>query len=196
MISKEANSGALEAMTAAIKKVGERRRGAFDGLLGSLPDGSAVMLADILAWLRQYLLDERGLSEKQIRRIGAGLSAPQRWREDEGVRVALGVLSSISSALGLSNREKVTLLLSGKDGVRGVKVREGGARRGADIQQQRSSRVAFMQAAVDEAAREYPNWSYRELAKHAGKRLRCDERTVRRNTQNPRMRGSNRGTSS
>jgi hypothetical protein len=188
------NPELLAEVNAAIDQAVSRSSGEFDGLLGSLPGGTAVVLEDVVKHLRRYLLDERGLTENQIRRIAAGRSVAQ-FAQDEGVRVALGVLNSIASALRLSDKQAIRLLLSGKDGVRGAKVREGGGRRGADTHEEQRRRVAAMQAMIDETARTHPAWSYRELAKYVGKALGRDERTVRRNSQNPRKKGG-RGTTS
>jgi hypothetical protein len=188
------NPALLAEVNAAIGKANILSSGEFDGLRGSLPDGTAIVLADIVAYLRQYLLDERGLTVEQVHRISSGRSV-SRLAEDEGVRVALGMMNSIASALRLSDKQAIRLLLSGKDGVRGAKVREGGGRRGADIHEERRRRSADMQTRLDEAARRYPAWSYRELAEHVASALDCDERTVRRNTRNPRIKGDRDTTS-
>jgi hypothetical protein len=182
----------LAAISGAIKKASSRSSGEFDGLYGSLPAGTGTLLEDVVAYLRQYLLDERGLAESEIRRIVAGRSLSQR-AEDEGVRVALGVLNSIASALRVSDKQAVRVLLSGKDGVRGARVREGGGKRGLDTRERQQRRAQAIRDMVEKTARQYPDRPYRELARHAARALGCHERTVRRIARDPRVKGK-RGT--
>lgn len=204
----------LAQVTAAIAKADRRSRRKFDGLLGSLAEEAPPLLSEIFGYLQRYLLDERGFSEERVRRLYSEALLPRERRpplkegdhesefrstspelEDEGVKVALGVLNSIASALTINDKQTVRLLLSGKDGLRGAKVREGGGRRGASVQEERGRYVAGMQAMLDETACRYPAWGYRKLADHVGRAFGCDERTVRRNTRNPRLKGG-RGTTS
>jgi hypothetical protein len=197
--------GALAAVNAGIQKANALAAGKFRGLLGSLPEGTSIVLADILAYLRQYLFDERRLSKvavwKLLKESLPSVSEPRkRFRSvakdlhDEGVTVALGVLNSIASAARL-DEEKARLLLSGTDGLRGAKVRKGGGKRGSDTTQRRTSRIRQIQQTFGDVAHQYPKKSYRDLARTVAGRLSCSERTVRRHTQNPRNKKSRDTTS-
>jgi hypothetical protein len=200
------NPKLLAEVTAAIEKANTRNRGAFDGLFGSLPEGASPLIDELMSYLRRYLLDERGFSEKRVRRLCAAATPPlketgkvfrpiSRDLDDEGARVAVGILNSVAAAMRLTDKQAIRLLLSGKDGVRGAKVREGGGHRAADTKDELRQRISDMQKMIDEAARKYPDSSYRQLAKHVGVTLGCDERTVRRNIQNPRKKRSRDTTS-
>lgn len=195
---KKPNLGMLAAVNEGIDKANKRTAGGFDGLLGTLPTGTSELLQHIFAYLRHYLLEERRFSVEQVQRLCRAalppVKPPRRKRfpavppelEDDGVRVSVGLLNSIASVLRLQNQQTIRLLLSGQDGVRGAKVREGGGKRGKDTQQEQDRRNSEMQSLVDRAAQQNPKWSYRECARHVAKQLSCSDRTVRRNTKNPR----------
>ena len=198
----------------------QRRRatGEFDDLLGSFPEGTSVVLSDILSYLQEYLFDYKHLSEEEVRRLlderqtrihkkGGGFRA-FAGHLDEGVDVAVGILNSIRSTLRvkgtqitpkklngrpiykreLTAEERVRFLLSGLDGLRGARVRIGGGKRsqkwGDENDKERWYRQ--MQELIDEAARQRPYCSYRQLAKYVAQTKGCSERTVRRHTRNPR----------
>jgi hypothetical protein len=126
MKNKEPDPAALEAMTAGLRIAKRRSGGQFDSLFGSLPEGTATVLEDVVTYLRQYLLDERGLAESEIRRIVSGRSVSP-LAEDEGVKVALGILNSVASVMKvrddqykvdsekLSKSDAIVLLLGGRD---------------------------------------------------------------------------------
>jgi len=206
----------LAAVNRGIKKANKRAMGEFDGLHGSLPKGTSIMLSGIISYLREYLLEERRFSRAKVRALlaenlpmihgpGKGFRAVSKDLEDEGVRVALGVLNSIASVLRvrdgqikldgrpLSAGDAISLLFSGRDGLRGARVKKGGSKRGADTRAGQQDRRNNMQRAINEAARKYPNEGFRRLAERVAGQLACDERTVRRHTQNPRKK-ANRDT--
>lgn len=202
----------LDAVNAGISEANRLADGTFDGVLGSLPSGSSQLLADILAYLRWYLLTERKLREPQVRALlsksvppihkpGQGLRSVPRNCDDPGIGLAIGILNSIASALKLENRsvkingreysgaDAVALLLGGRDGLRGMKVRLGGAHRGSDT---RMSAQAVddlhreMQRAINEEASSHPDEGFKKLAERVAARFSCNERTIRRNTKKPR----------
>lgn len=194
----------LAEVTAAIDKADSRGKRAFDGLVGRLPEGASPLLGEILDYLGRYLLDERGFSEKRIRRLcaeaqplrresGGEFRSVSREFDDAGISLAVGILNSIASALRLSDRQSIRLLLSGTDGVRGEKVRKGGGDRGFDTREAQQSRLLRMQAMVDEAARKSPDVPYREIAARVAAAVGCHERTIRRNVRDPRLKRG-RGT--
>ena len=155
------------------------------------------VLQDIISYLRRYLRHERGYSEEQVQHFCECLmplgkqqrshfrSVPQEI-DDEGVKVSIGLLNSIASTQGIQNKEILRLLLSGKDGVRGAKVREGGSKRGPDIREDQARRKKAMQAMVDSMAHKNPERSFREIAEHVAKHFGVHETTIRKNTANPR----------
>lgn len=200
--------GLVAAVNRGVKKADRRGRGLFDGLHGSLPQGAAILLEDIVSYLREFLLDEKGLSKKTIHRLLAEEAPRGAFRaasreldeelEDDAVRIALGILNSVRSALTardnqvesgfpqLSSEEITSLLLSGRDGLRGARVKKGGGRRGADVQKEQTQRRDKMQLAMDDFARRFPRETHRQLATRVARLIGCHERTVRRRTQNPR----------
>lgn len=193
---------------AAIKRASERSSGQFDGLYGSLPDGASIVLKEIVGYLRSYLLEERRIKEPRVRALMAAALPPEtrashfrsvpRELEDEGIRVAIGLLNTLSSIFRvkdgqialdgepLSVQESYAYLLSGRDGLRGAKVRAGGSHRGADTKEDRTRRYRQMQQLVDQAADKNPQGTFREWAQSAAHELQCHETTVRKNTRNPR----------
>lgn len=205
---------ALKLLGAGIEKANKRTIGEFDGLHGSLPDGTSIMLREICDFLRTYLLDDRAFSEARVRALLTKSLPPivpkklskkrktfrsvPRELEDEGVRVAIGVLNSIASVLRvkddqikssgqpLAADDATSFLLSGTDGLRGAKVRRGGSHRATDTRDARRYRHAEMQKQIDEISMSHPKWSFRECARHVASKFECSERTVRRNTTNPR----------
>lgn len=176
----------------------------FDELNCSFPDGTPTVLTELIGYLSGYLLKEKGLTVKRVLALMATALPPKGRKshfrsvplelevafENEGIRVAIDILNSIASALRLIDRQKVRLLLSGTDGVRGAKVREGGGNRGVDTREAQQSRVRAMQDLVEETARMHPDVPYREIARLVARSLGCHERTIRRNVQDPRMKGS------
>lgn len=185
---KGLNLGMFGAVERGIKKARKNVDGEFDGLRGRLPDGTSVVLSDIVAYLRQYLLEEKGFAKALSRRKSSRRASflAVRSAQDDGVRVAVDVLDSIASAVRLGNKQAARLLLSGSDGVRGEKVREGGRRRGADIKAEHSDRIFKLKQRFDELAQLHPKDSHRILAEQVALEFDCHERTVRRYTQHPR----------
>lgn len=215
MNSKSKNAAVRSKMDDSLKEERRRGTGEFDGLLGSFPEGTSIVLSDIIGYLRRYLLDERGFSEAEILKLLNEHLTPLHEKAmgfssykplDEGMYVAVGILNSIRSALRVTGKqltprnkhgrpiydrkltddEHVRLLISGPDGLRGARVRAGGGRRGLDIKTERQLRVTEMQRKINEAAAKFPQMDYRNLARRVAAELKCSERTVRRNTRNPR----------
>jgi hypothetical protein len=147
----QAKRDALEAVNSGIAEANKRAAGRFDGLFGSLPDGTSNVLNDIIAYLARYLLAERQCDETLIRKL---LQAHARnpvaalgikEMQDDGIRVAIGILASLSSALNiedgkfnpkdkngrpiyrkpLTKEEAVLWLLSGSVGLRDFRRQEG-----------------------------------------------------------------------
>jgi hypothetical protein len=142
-------SALRDAINEAIERANRRSTGEFDGLRGRLPDGASIVLADIIAYLRQYLFDERGFTESRLRKLltevlppihkgGQGFRSVSQDSEDSGLTVALGVLNSIASVLRVKDKqisrrnkdgpktrelltrdEAIWWLLSGDDGLGG-----------------------------------------------------------------------------
>jgi hypothetical protein len=205
MTGKTPDPKALRAMQQGIEKANKRSAGDFNGVFGSLPKEAAAVLHEMLAYVRHYLLEERRLTEAQVKKYAAqlipasGFHSVSAQAEDEGIKVALGVLNSIVSVLrvedetykangkSLSKRDAIAHLVSGSDGVRGMKVREGGGHRGSwdageDTQEQR---IQKQQDKVNEVARQNPDWPFRRVANHVSQLLGVSERTIRRNTRKP-----------
>jgi len=127
------DNGTLAAVKMALVELKKREEGDFDGLLGSIPHEAAAALGDIAYYVRDYLLDR--YDEKEIRRlqakysdslIGANSNKTLKWAPaSDGVELALGILNLIGSIFSVDG-EKLTILLSGTDGLRGLKVKQGG----------------------------------------------------------------------
>ena len=105
---KRPKAALLAAISEGVEKANKRSFGEFDGLHGSLPEGTATVLNDVVAYLREYLFDERvlpSLTSEAYRREHAdpqarpGIPLVSRKIKDEGIRVALGVLNSVASVL-------------------------------------------------------------------------------------------------
>jgi hypothetical protein len=198
----------LAAVSAGIRKANRRANGEFDGLHGSLPEGTARLLDGILGYLRSYLLDERELSETRLRALlaeslniqGKQFQSTSRELADEGVRIAIGILCTVWSALKIDNgtgtlgsgrrdaADVRAILLSGIFGLTGAKVRRGGSKGAATVHGSmvdRERRRSAMQTAMDRAARDHPRLKYRALALLVGAKLGCHERTIRKYTTNP-----------
>jgi hypothetical protein len=147
----QAKRDALEYVNSGIAEANKRAAGRFDGLFGSLPDGTSKVLDDIVAYLARYLLTERQCNETLIRKL---LQAQARnpvaalgikEMQDDGIRVAIGILASLSSALNiedgkfnpkdkdgrpiygkpLTKEEAVLWLLSGSVGLRDFRRQQG-----------------------------------------------------------------------
>lgn len=112
---------------------GKRVAGQFDGLLGVLdPDSEeAVLLRDILAYLRDYLLDR--YPDHEARRLLAEYEPRPGYRNmtpvDDDVALAIDLLNMFRSAMRTSETKHrgwptMSELLFGKAGVTGKKVRE------------------------------------------------------------------------
>lgn len=190
MSSREPNPGALKAMNAAIEKANERSRPEFDGVFGSLPEGAATVLGDIVANLRQYLLDEKGVTETELRKLVAeilphkglpkGLRSVSHRAADEGVRVAIGVLNSIASVLrvrdgqykfdgqALSKPDAIVLLLAGHDALqrhRHMERQRTNARKGSQVRSEnREHREAQWLPIAQTLRGQHPEWSNVKLA--------------------------------
>lgn len=208
--NKRHNPERLAAINEGIEKANSRAVGAFDGLHGSLPEGTAIVLNDIVAYLREYLFDERGFSESQLRKLLAeslppihkrreGFRSVSKETEDEGMRVALGVLNSIASVLRvrdgqitprdkggvakcsepLSKDEAVRWLFSGEDGLnrhRYLGRQRATARRGAEARsEKRQDREHAWQKIGMPLRTKHPEWSNNRLAQ-----------SIARSTQGPR----------
>jgi len=179
--SGQINAEVLAAINRGIKKASKRANGngEFDGLCGSLPNGASIVLSDIIAYLRRYLLDDRGLTRKEIRRIAAGRSVSQ-GAQDEGVLVALGVLNSIASVIKvrddqhrldgqpLSKSDAIVLLLAGRGGLRHHRHMEQQRKHAKKASESHSEARQRQEAAwlpVARALREkHPDWSNAKLA--------------------------------
>jgi hypothetical protein len=186
MSSKEPNPGALRAVTAGIKKSDKRSRGEFDGLYGGLSNDAAIVLADIVADLRQYLLDEKRLTKATLRKFLAdtlprkGFRSVSQRAEDEGVRVALTVLNSIASVVKvrdgqhkldgrpLSKAEGTLLLLSGRAGIdrhRYMERQRTTAKKGSRIRSEtRAHRERCWLEIGTPLRQKHPEWSNSRLA--------------------------------
>ena len=111
--TKRHNAALLAAVSEGVEKANKRSVGEFDGLHGSLPEGTAIVLNDVVAYLREYLLDEKGLPESDVRSLFAdsvpihkrrqGFRSVSKKMKDEGIRVAVGILSSIASVLSVKD---------------------------------------------------------------------------------------------
>lgn len=188
MTDRNTNPGALNAVTAAIKKATRRGKGKFDGVFGSLPDDAAVVLRDIVVYLRQYLLDERRLSKKALRKLAAeslpmnGYRSVSQRAEDDGVRVALSVLNTVCSVMEvgdfqqkldgqpLSKSEAIMLLLSGRTGVqrhRHMERQRTNAKKGSQARTEgRRNREARWLAVARPLREKHPDWSDSTLARN------------------------------
>ncbi len=106
---RKPRSAAIEAISAGVAEADKRAAGPFDGLLGSLPDGASKALNDILGYLGYYLLNERQCNQALIRKLlEAHIRNPiaalrVKELQDEGIRVAIGILAALSSVLNVKD---------------------------------------------------------------------------------------------
>ncbi len=179
MIPKEVDSGLLKAMDQGIEMANKRSSGQFNGVLGSLPKDAARVLDDIVAHLRSYLFDNRGLKEEEIRTTDKGVSVAPKWRHDEGARVAVGVLNTILSAVRvrngqftldgkpLSKADAVALLLTGPDSPRRRERQRTNAKKGSQARTEgrRNRETRWLELARPLRAK-HPEWSDSTLARN------------------------------
>jgi hypothetical protein len=155
---KKPNPGALDAVSSGINKANKRSTAKFDGVLGSLPGETSLVLSHIVEYLREYLFDDKRFSKRKVRKLleealptvhaprrvekktargrqyesveNSGFRSVSTALEDDGVRIAIGILNSIGSSVlrigdgqikldgQLLNSIEVTMyLLSGRAGL-------------------------------------------------------------------------------
>ena len=123
----DADASTLAALEAGLAELERRKQGEFDGLLGEFPEEKSKALRDITYYLRDYLLDKHGYDEETVRRMLDNqyeYEDGMQWGPaSEGVELALDLLGLIGSAF---KSDAYHVLLSGKDGWKGARQREGG----------------------------------------------------------------------
>lgn len=128
------DSEAMDAMNAGIAETNRLARGEFDGLLGSLPTGTSLLLSDILDELRWVVLehysDEETLALLEERRPQLRPDGLSSYRNctvvPEEVELALRLLNLIGSANRCEGDRFLKFLL-GPAGLRDTK-RQAGTR--------------------------------------------------------------------
>lgn len=170
------DNGTLAAIKMALFELKKRGEGDFNGLTGSIPQEAAVALGEITYYVRDYLLDR--YDEKEVRRLqakysdsllGSNSNKTLNWAPaSDGVELALGILNLIGSIFGVDG-EQLSVLLSGTDGLRGLKVRQGGekgARRRHGKPADAPKRTKILEAAKKDDG---PKWGrIVRIAKKAG----------------------------
>jgi len=113
----------IAAIQVVLDEVNRRSSGEFDGLLGSLPEGTSALVASITYYLRGYLLDKH--DEQVVRAMQKKFSSGWHWANYSGAdEMALGILDLIASAYNFEG-ERFDILLSGIDGWRGKRSNRG-----------------------------------------------------------------------
>ena len=192
---KDALKNAIES---GIEEANQLDAGDFDGLTGNLPSGASGVLADVIRYLRYYLMKEKNVDDEDYRllielqrddplyfHLNASTKASHH---DQSVWLAVSLLNMIASASKVSDASKREKLIYGDLGVRGLKELQAGKKSAESTHgplEKRKKRRGEMQAAIDRAAASDPTVSYTELSKRVARKFNCDARTIRRNTKNP-----------
>lgn len=131
----------LEAVRAGITEANRRQRGDFDGLLGGFDRSSSRLLRDLLAHLRDYLLDR--YTDHDARHLLSVFEPKPGFRNmpiiGDDVLLAIDLLNTIRSAARCEDEEFANLILGVRDAKRQAGTRKAGKTRG---EQKRREAVA------------------------------------------------------
>ena len=109
-----------EAMSAGIEEADRLARGEFDGLLGSLDPGSSRLLRDIIAQLRDVLLDQ--YTDEEARELIAAFEPRPGYRNlpvvPDDVDLALRLMNLVASALRCNPDRRDDFFLGPRDASR------------------------------------------------------------------------------